>query len=665
MPRHLHLDFETFSEADLKSVGAYRYAYDPSTEILCAAMSFGRAEVPIVWGQNIEPNAGYEPYWDALEDPSVLIYAHNAMFEMAICQALLQKTWNTPCPSLDRFRCTMSLARRAALPASLDKLAVALKLTNLKDARGKTLLRKFSVMQKAKAPTKKFPDGLPPRHILPSDEPTAFAELVEYCRQDVRVEQDVAEKLRYFDEPINNANYSLDARINARGVTVNVGALEHAQKLIEEETEVVSAAFKKLTGVNVTQGAKVLEWVNRRTASPLPNLQAETIEEYLELHDAGPIRDSGNIIQALKMKQSISYASVKKVATMLGCVGPHDNRIRGMLSHHGATTGRWTSSLVQLQNIKRATIKESEEAYQDICNGISREMMDLCYGPPLEVISSCVRHFIQDVPRMLNDADYAAIEARIVAWLAGQEDALEEYRQGVDRYKRMASFIYGIPEDQVNKFPQRMVGKETILGAGFGLGPTKHRITVKKRGYDMPLGLEETCIAMYRAKNKRIVSFWYDTERAAKRAILSPGKVFQVNRLAFKVRDISGIPFLLMKLPSGRKLAYPHPKIKDDRIFFYGKIGQTQNWGDVTMWGGTLVENATQAVAADIMANGAHNAENAGYEIATLIHDQAIAYHKPGQTPEEFVELLTDLPAWADGLPIAAEGALVPFYKKD
>lgn len=661
MSRHLHLDFETFSEADLESVGAYRYAFDPSTEILCAAMALNELAPVVWWKEPLDPFIP-EEYWDALEDPEVLIYAHNAMFEMAICQALLEKTWNIKCPDLSRFRCTASLARRAALPASLDKLAITLGLKNLKDTKGKSLIRKFSVMQPAKRPTKKNPEGLPPRRILPQDEPAAFSEFVEYCRQDVVVEQEVAQKLRYFDEPINNANYTLDAIINARGVTVNVGALEHAQKLIEEETENVGRQFKELTGIAVTQNAKVLEWVNSQ-GYHFENLQAETIEAFLS-EEPDPLGNSDDVYEALQMKQATAYASVKKVASMLACVGPHDDRIRGMLLHHGAGTGRWANVLVQFQNMKRPTLgMDTEGAYRDICNGVSRDMLDLCYGPPLEVISSCIRHFVHGP---FWDADYSAIEARIVAWLAGQEDALEEYRQGVDRYKRMASHIYGIPEDEVNKFPQRFVGKQSTLGCGFGMGAPKFRVTCKKMGnYDLPLGLEDTAITMYRAKNKKIVSFWYDSERAAKRAILTKGKAFAAGKITFLCRDIEGILFLLMQLPSKRKLAYPRPKIVSDRIYFYGKIGQTANWGDVTMWGGTIVENATQAVAADIMAHGAHNAERAGYEIATLIHDQALSYYRDGQSVEEFVELLTDIPEWADGLPIAAEGSLVPFYKKD
>ncbi len=276
MSKILHLDFETHSQADLKKVGAYRYAFDPSTEILCAAMALGDEE-PVVWDQYKNPEI-LEDKWALLEDPSVLIYAHNAMFEMAICQALLQKTWGIPCPALSRFRCTMSFARRAALPAKLEKLAEVLNLEAKKDARGKSLIKKFSQL-----PTRATKANPTMKRIRPEDDPAAFAEFCDYCAQDVRVEQQVAKKLAYFDEPINNANYSLDAVINARGVPVNLDALRHAQKLIEEETEIVSEKFRRLTGFEVTQNARLLVWL-REQGVDLPDLQAETIENFLEEH---------------------------------------------------------------------------------------------------------------------------------------------------------------------------------------------------------------------------------------------------------------------------------------------------------------------------------------------------------------------------------------------
>jgi DNA polymerase bacteriophage-type len=282
---HLHLDWETYAAIDIKAVGAYRYAFDSSCEILIGAMAFGDGE-PVAWYQGMSDDElqKLEPFFDALEDPSVLIYAHNAQFEMAICQALLEKTWGIPCPALSRFRCTASLARRAALPAKLETLAETLSLPHLKDKRGKALINKFSVMQKPKKPTKKHPNGLPAHRIRPEDDPAAFAEFVEYCRQDVRAEIGVSKALAYFDSEPNNSNYSLDAVINARGVPVNLKALRHAQTLIEEETEIVSAAFRELTGFEVTQGARFLEWLHGEGVH-LDNLQAETIEEFLEKYE--------------------------------------------------------------------------------------------------------------------------------------------------------------------------------------------------------------------------------------------------------------------------------------------------------------------------------------------------------------------------------------------
>lgn len=285
--------------------------------------------------------------------------------------------------------------------------------------------------------------------------------------------------------------------------------------------------------------------------------------------------------------------------------------------------------------------------------------------------------------RPLLDADYAAIEARIVNWLAGQEDALDRFRaydaaktdeekHKLDPYRIQASSIYGISVNEVNKFPQRFVGKGTVLGAGFGLGPPAFRVSCKKVGkYDLPQGLEYTAIKKWRIQHKKVVQGWEAIDEAAKNAIIRKGQIFEACRCKFIHKDIEGLPFLLIRLPSGRKLAYPRPKIRPHRRFegkteitFFGHI-KGALWGEVSTWGGKIIQNLTEGVQSDIMACGAHNCERAGYQIATLIHDQALAYHQEVQTPEEFVRLLTDLPSWAAGLPIAAEGALVPFYRKE
>lgn len=679
--KRLHMDFETFSECDIRDVGAYRYAADKSTVVLCCAFSIGDSE-PVVWHPDLDEidMMAIEPYFSALRDPSVLITAHNCMFEYAVMQFHAQKIWGIPCPEVSRLRCTMSLARRASLPGKLEKLAEVLDLPDKKDARGKSLLRKFSMMQPPKKPTKKYPEGLPSRRIFPSDEPEAFKELLEYCRQDVIVEKLVEKKLSYFSDPINEANYTLDQRINARGVPVNLSALRHAQKLIDEETAIVSAKFRELTGFEVTQGAVFLQWLHSKGAH-LDNLQAATIETFLDQWEGKELEEQWLLpIIALRLKQSIAYASIKKVKTMLECAGPHDARIRGLLNHHGAGTGRWTASLVQPQNFKRPTIKDSEGAYYEICEGVSREMLECCRGSVLEVISSVVRHFFQDeLPNPILQGDYAAIEARIVCWLAGQEDALDRFRaydratgdekKALDPYRIMASEVYNLPISKIEPFPHRFVGKELVLGAGFGLGYDRYRAACLEKGYDLPEGLEYTAIKSWRRGHKKIVQWWEDLENAAKKAILRKNMKFDAGKVSFLCRDIEGMTFLLMRLPSGRKIAYPKPRITPSRfegktnITYFGNIKGAM-WGDVSMWGGVLANNATQGTDADVMFVGAHNCEREGYEIFNVVHDEAHAYKLQGQTGKRFVELMKEMPEWTKGLPVAAEGEEAPFYRK-
>lgn len=276
--------------------------------------------------------------------------------------------------------------------------------------------------------------------------------------------------------------------------------------------------------------------------------------------------------------------------------------------------------------------------------------------------------------KLFLNADYAAIEARITCWLAGQEDALEEYRQGIDRYKRMASVIYGVPEEAVSKHPQRFIGKQCILGCGFGMGPAKFRGTCENFGYkELPVGMEDKAVASFRAKHPKIKSYWKLMENAAKRAIVERGTVVTVRNVKFLCRDREGMLFLHMQLPSGRQISYPKPRVRRSQKFengteivFYGAIKGVL-WGDVPTWGGTIVQNCVQGVAADVMMQGTRNCEQRGYETATLIHDEILSYYHPerGQSVDEYIKLLTTMPKWAENLPLEAEGGLVPFYLKD
>ena len=351
------------------------------------------------------------------------------------------------------------------------------------------------------------------------------------------------------------------------------------------------------------------------------------------------------------------------------------------MKFYGAGTGRWSASLIQPQNFKRPSphlAKITGAAYQMICDGCSREELEVMYGDAIEVIASCIRHFIQRPNGNFLDADYAAIEARIVCWLAGQEDALRDYRNNVDRYVIMASVIYGVPESLVTK-DQRWVGKQSVLGCGFSMWVDAFQAQCAKYGQELSYETCETAVLKYRQVHSKVEALWGEFEEAARLAINNHGKWFDAGpKVKFGVTQRAGILYLVMKLPSGRDIVYPHVKLEwvkrhnahkgtsrtVEQITFYGMI-KDNFWGRKSTYGGKLVENATQGTAFDLMAHGSVNASRLGFEIPTLIHDQALGNAGPGKTIEDFCAALCDLPGWATGLPIAAEGQEVPYYTKD
>jgi len=681
-----HLDFETYSATNLKAFGAYRYAADPSTEILlCAVAKHGGA--PSLWsvtGQPDKPGA-LALLKEMCEDPEAVIYAHNAQFEAAICQYLFEKTFNLPCPKLHQWRCTAAMARRAAIPSSLEGAAKFLNLDAQKDNQGKALIKLFSEPQK---PTKKQPK----ERILPKDEPEQFHEFGQYCKQDVLVEMQIHEKLKAFElQGEILESFQFDLRMNRRGVPVNVEALETAEKLVNEYDTKNTEDFRAMTGLNPTQRGKVLEWMQER-GFPGKNLQAATVDQIIE-DGAEAYGMTPEAFQALKLKRLSGFAALKKIPTMLGAACPEDDRVRGSLMWSGAErTHRWAGRIIQPQNFRRPTIANTEHLYRVLKSGnMDVESLELIYESPLEAIASCIRHFIEpktsfhidlhkhndEEPGQFLDADYSGIEARIVLWLAGQEDGLDLFRQKKDVYIAMASKIFGAPVEDITK-GQRFVGKQAVLLCGFQGGDDKFRQTCLGYGRDLSPELCKDTIKIYRKVNFKVVAMWRAFNEAAKEAIANPGKVIQANpKVKFAMTHKPGFPALVMQLPSGHNLVYPHPQVKPtvkkykgetyttDEVSFIGlKDGRPIRMGT---YGGSLVENATQAVAGDLMTHGALNADRLGYKIFMLVHDQALAEFEPeaGQTIEGFCEALCDLPKWAEGLPLEAEGGLVPFYNKD
>lgn len=712
MPKIYSIDYETRSRADLKKVGAFRYANDPTTEILCFAIAEGDGE-PVLWrrplpgdhpGVNINEEAEHLLYHAT--QPDSLIYAHNAMFEIAISDALFFKTFELDPPEHHQWRCTMAMARRAALPVSLKRLAEALNLKQQKDASGSSLINKFSKPQTTGKRKGQF--------IEPQDDWEAFEKFGEYCRQDVRTEQEIHRVLKAFELkgfPLDT--FLMDIEINTRGFPVNLDALAKVSKIVDSETEKLSEQFRNITGINPTQGVKLLAWLKER-GFDRPNLKAETLEEVFEDEDFDETTDLG---KALMIKKRISYASVKKVKAMLDCAGPHDNRIRGLLVYHGAGTGRWTATHVQPENFKRPSPwleQYTEDAYRDICEGCTSAWLELIYGPPLEVISSSIRHFIQDLDGDFLDVDFAAVEARITAWQAQEQWRLDVFKSHGKIYEASACQMFGLKMADFDNHvletgknhPRRKEGKIAELALGFG-GSVGALIAMGALKMGIKKEDLQPIVDAWREASPNIVKLGRDTENAARKAILNPRQEFHFGiGCSFFSTQAAGMPYLFLKLPSGRLIAYPRPEItkqlrwttKDpktgeevnhkaldptpekiatvrqkhpkarlsDAITFFGQLPKSVQWGRCVGYSSTFLNNTVQGIAADLMANGVLKAEAKGYQIASLIHDEALAYFRPqlGQTSEEFTRLLLDKPDWADGLPLAAEGGAVPFYKK-
>lgn len=665
-----HIDYETFSEADLPSVGGWRYAFDPGTQILCCAVAKGEQQ-PLIWVHDLHRGTFPASHdWTAadtllqeLAASNEPVYAHNAVgFEVPITDALWRKTTGLPPIAHSRWRCTAVMARRAALPHSLAKCAEKLGLANQKDNKGSALIRKLSLLQK---------DG---KRIRPTDDPEAFRQFCDYCLQDVRVEQEVHKKLKAFElKGFDLEVFQTDLEINARGLPVNLKALENAQKIVGEASTKAAHEFKALTGLDPTQTQKFLDWLKERGYEH-ENLRSATIDEFLDSDDTDP---GGEVGKALQLRKRVSFAATKKLSSFLSYAGPHDNKVRGILMYYGAIrTGRWTSSGPQIQNAKKPQKHleaYTDQIYHDICRGASAEELEFTYGNPIESVASCIRHFVDDGKPMLN-ADYSAIEARVMAWIAGEEWRMEVFRGDGKIYEASACQMFKLKRSEVTKsIRARSKVAELALQFRGGVGAMKNMGALK-----MGIAEEELqpIVDAWRAANPMIVAYWNVTEKAVESAVANPGTSYSVRggKATYFCARTAGINYLFCRLPSGRVLSYPEPRFETvempwgdmrEVVTFWGQLKGKTAWGRIPLSSNVACENVVQATAADLMANGAVQCERQGYRINALIHDEALAYHDEGQTPERFSQLLTTLPDWAKDIPMDAPGGLVPYYRKD
>lgn len=648
----LHLDFETFSQVQLDAVGAVRYAADPSTEVLCAA--YAEDDGPVeCWEPGMDPP---RPVIEAIESGEVPIHAHGALFELAVLRYTTSRLgW--PVPRYKQMRCTLARSAYAGLPRGLDSAAASMSLKERKDPDGKRLIAMFCELQRG---TKKKPRW----RILPSDEPEEFGKLIAYCKQDVVTERALDKVLPDFP-PIEQIAFDLDVLVNSRGFPMDLSAIDAAARIMD----VISAEYLDLTdlatnGISPTQRDKLLAWL-QDGGMRIADLQRATLEELMKRNDLPPL-----IREVLEMRMEVGRAAPKKLRSMLGVAV--NGRAHGTLVFYGAHTGRWSGRVVQPHNFPRGEMKalDVETAFKLILTR-DVEAFRIIFDQPAATISSCMRGFIAAEPgNELYVVDFSAIEARVLVWLAGQDDMVKAYEQGFDLYIIMASWLYGVAPGRVTG-EQRRIGKNLILGCGYSLGAVSFVDYCANAGSIVTEEFAQFAVKAYRDRHPKVVSYWYEIENAAVDTIRT-GRPHAVIRNGIPIRFWMDGKTLTCDLPSGRSLFY-----RDARIVmvegFRGPRPQIEylvalgaRFVRTSTYGGKLVENIVQALARDLLVIGMYRAEAAGYPVVLTVHDEIVCEVRLGfGSPEELVRIVTVRPRWGLTLPISAKGFRTRRYRKD
>lgn len=654
----LSIDLETFSSVDIKSAGAWRYIDSPDFEILLFAYAVDDSPVQVVDLVSGE----IPPRWliDALHDPAYTKYAHNAAFEFAA----LSKMYGRMQP--EQWRCSMAHALYCGYPGSLESAGAAIGLPQEKRKldTGKALIRYFCIPCK---PTKS--NGGRTRNY-PRHDPDKWQLFKDYNRQDVETEREIERRLASYPMPPDvQKQWETDLRIARRGVFVDQDMVEGALEIGASTTAELTAKARAITGLdNPNSGAQLLGWLHSRGAE-LPNLQKETVADALkaDLPDA-------DTRTALEIRQNLGKTSNKKYEALETCVCS-DGRVRGLLQFYGANrTGRWAGRLVQVQNLPRTYIQQLDLA-RDLVKARNDKALRVCFGSVQDTLSQLIRTTLTAAPgRVLIDADFSAIEARVIAWLAGEEWRLKAFCEGKDIYCESASRIYGVPVVKHGENGHlRAKGKVAELACGFGgsVGAMQ-----RMGGSDLNMTDDELkqIVDDWRAASPKIVKLWYDLQDAAISAI--QGTPRTTHGIAFRRETdlVSGHMTLTVQLPSGRKLFYLEPEIGENRwggpsITYLGVNQETKKWGRIETYSGKITENCVQAIARDCLALAIENVEQAGLPVVFHIHDEIVIETLPFGSEEEMLTKVCDLMTrpipWAQGLPLKAEGWVGKYFKKD
>lgn len=661
----IHGDFETRSEVDLKEVGLDVYARHPSTDVWCFGWAIDDGE-PEVWFPGMPA-----PSPTQVLAPEQILIAHNAPFELAIWNHICVSRYGWPPLRPEQTRCTMAMAYAMALPGSLENASAALGLAQQKDMAGHRLMMQMS------RPRAVEPDGT----VVWWDDFDKQMQLAEYCKQDVRTEQALCKRLLQLS-PSEQALWELDYKINQRGIYIDRPAVTTAMWVVKKEVERLNGEMQKATNGEVcaaTEVATMTMWIQSRGV-PIEGLAKADVIDALKL-DYVP----EDVRKALLIRQEAGKTSTAKLHTMVTCLND-DHRARGLLQYHAAGTGRWGGRRIQVQNLPRPSIPhETIEQVIDVLTRASIDeahaMITACFDRQMTVISDCLRGMICAAPgHELMAADFANIEGRVLAWLAGEQwklDAFTAYDQkkGPDIYKLGYAKSFRIPVEEVTK-DQRFIGKVQELALGYQGGVGAFQTMARGYGVAVSDTLADEIKTAWREAHPNIVKYWYSLEDAAVSAVRHPGSRFGTwtgdQRVDFLVKG----SFLFCKLPSGRVLTYPYPKLKPimtpwgedkEQIHYMSVDGKTKKWQETHTYGGKLAENVTQAVSRDILADAMLRVEQHGFPIVMHVHDEIVSEVsdvQPAGLLTVFEEIIARVPQWASGLPIAVEGWKGKRYRK-
>ena len=645
MGRILEMDIETFSDVDLIKCGVYAYADSPAFEVLLFAYSFDGGETRVIDLAQGEELPGEVA--EAVFDGSVVKTAFNANFE----RTCLSKHFGRYLPP-DSWHCSAVQAAVLALPRSLEDVGAVLGLDERKMKEGKELIRYFCVPCK---PTKANGGR---RRNLPCHAPEKWELFKAYCMRDVDVEKAIRRKLCKFPIPEGEMElYRLDQRINDRGVPVDMGLVRQAVKCERLHKEVVTKRAYELTGLeNPNSVAQLKGWLGENGVEA-ENLSRKAVAELIEESD-------GEVEELLRLRLLMAKTSVKKYEAMERSVCS-DGRVHGLLQFYGANrTGRWAGRLVQVQNLPQNHIEDLELARRLVREG-RFEDVEMLYDSTPKVLSELIRTaFVPEPGCRFVVADFSAIEARVLAWLAGERWRLEVFSSHGKIYEASASAMFHVPIGEVTKGSSlRQKGKIAELGLGYGGAAGA---LVSMGALDMGLSEDDlpSLVAAWRRANPHITQFWWDVDKAAVEAVTKRTGT-RAGRIGFEYR--SGILFVM--LPSGRKLAYVKPRMAVNKFgregLTYEGILENKKWGRIETYGPKLVENIVQGTARDLLAEAMLRVERKGYPIVMHCHDEIIAEVPEGNgSVEEMCEVMAVRPSWAEGLPLRADGYECPFYQK-